>query len=749
MHAAYLLLNNFMKKIILLSVLVITTTLVNAQTIGNVVGQDSLPIANVNVLLVEQNIMINTDQFGAFFIDEKIPSNSYIQIYKEGYSSQVHQFKKNVNLKVVLEKLHIDIDEVGVVESFYQLGNNKLVNIEKRSVDEDFTTFNSLVENVSQISGVDLISSGLGIQKIVVRGLSGMRVVTYLNGMKIENQQWANDHGVGFTSLGINEVELIKGSSALQYGGEAVGGLLFFKDKPFVSEEKPKVFIATKFNNSNLMSANQFGLRLSKNSFHFNLYGNYTISSDYRLPNKTYLFNSRFRNNAIKFSIAKRFNRWQNIFRYQYNGEQTGIPAHSHSKPEFVNIADITLNTILASEDFKLTRPTQFVENHLFIHESNYIKKAHKLSLHLGHYINNLQEYEKWTAPAFDMTLSNTQFNPNYRYQKGGFTLNVGSQISHLKNSNNIQSRLIPDASTNNIGLYSVLDIEKDNYGFNIGFRLDHKQIECEAEQYNKQFFNSSYSSGLYANLDNHIFRITYSSAFRAPHFAELFSNGIHHGTAMYEIGDKELDIEKGHQFDLKYQFSNDHFGFVLNPFMQYINNFITVNASDSFYNNNYRIYHYTQFSKVQLAGVEMNVHYHPHMLHNLHFEQSYSFLQNTNEENEFGLALTPSNKIRTRAIFYFDKLKKGADRTLQNVSLTHLISLQKNDVAEREMSTSAYNIFNLQLHFKFLSRIDCSLSVDNFLNEEYTPHISRLRDVAGGIPNPGRSFNVSFKYEF
>ena len=48
-----------------------------------------------------------------------------------------------------------------------------------------------------------MISSGLGIQKIVVRGLSGMRVVTYLNGMQINNQQWANDHGIGFTDLGL------------------------------------------------------------------------------------------------------------------------------------------------------------------------------------------------------------------------------------------------------------------------------------------------------------------------------------------------------------------------------------------------------------------------------------------------------------------------------------------------------------------------------------------------------------------
>ena len=80
-----------------------------------------------------------------------------------------------------------------------------------------------------------------------------MRVVTYLNGMKIENQQWANDHGIGFTDLGLYEIELIKGSSALQYGGEAIGGVLYFKDNPFVISKSISGYLNSKFNNSNFL----------------------------------------------------------------------------------------------------------------------------------------------------------------------------------------------------------------------------------------------------------------------------------------------------------------------------------------------------------------------------------------------------------------------------------------------------------------------------------------------------------------
>ena len=36
-------------------------------------------------------------------------------------------------LKIILEELHVSLDEIGVVESFNELGNNKLTNIEKNS----------------------------------------------------------------------------------------------------------------------------------------------------------------------------------------------------------------------------------------------------------------------------------------------------------------------------------------------------------------------------------------------------------------------------------------------------------------------------------------------------------------------------------------------------------------------------------------------------------------------------------------
>ena len=177
-----------------------------------------------------------------------------IEFYKLGYESLVVKLEDSNDLVFKLRKLHVELDEIGIQESVSNLGNYKLINIEKKSLANNFSSSTSLVDNLNQISGINYIGSGLGIQKVVIRALSGLRVVTYLNGMRIGNQEWANDHSIGFTDLGLGKIELIKGSTSLKFGGDAVGGILYFKDEPFVNSKNPSGFIATKFDNSHSLN---------------------------------------------------------------------------------------------------------------------------------------------------------------------------------------------------------------------------------------------------------------------------------------------------------------------------------------------------------------------------------------------------------------------------------------------------------------------------------------------------------------
>ena len=720
-----------------------------SQTKGIVLDANKKPLNEVNILFSDQNILLFSNEDGEFVTELDIPNNSYISFYKAGYSSKALKYNSGVELTIILDKLHVILDEVGVIESYSELGNSRLINIEKKSLSTQNSI--SIIDDIAELSGVDMISSGIGIQKVVVRGLSGMRVVTYLNGMQINNQQWANDHGIGFTDLGLSEVELIKGASALKYGSEAIGGLLYFKDAPFISADKLKGFISTGFNNSSLLSNSKFGVKFNKKNLFFNLYGQYAISSDYRLPDNTYLFNSRFKQNAIKFSLGYRYKNWQNIFRAQIHNELPGIPGHVHGDPSKIDINAITSIELDLAEDFSIKKPWQVVNNKLLIYDANYMLNNLKFEFYAGHFVNNLKEYgEKLTKPAFDLNLSNTLLSPNIRYISGKLTLQIGSQFVFQENTNNINDRLVPDASSFNLGPYALIEYEKDNFGVNSGIRYDYKRLSSDDRvldlDYDNSFNSTSFSSGIYYRFIDHILRMTFSGAYRSPHVSELFSDGVHHGTSRYEIGDKKLGIEYANQLDLKYQWSNDHLGIVINPFIQNISDFISLNPTDSVISG-YKVYSYMQYDKVEINGVEMNLHYHPHQLHNLHFEQSYSFLQARNKNSKYGLALVPANSVKTKILFKFndyDRLLK-----LYDISIYHIYKFKQDSYAEYEELTDSYNVINLQLGIKLNSQFHCSLGVNNILNETYTPHISRVRGIAGGVPNPGKSANINLKYEF
>ena len=718
----------------------------HSQTNGVLLNLDRVPIQNASVYIADQDIISYTNEFGEFTFSTKIPKNSIIEFKKYGYSTKVVNYKGG-ELKVYLEKLHVELDEVGIIDKSQKLGESKTLSIETKSLNNNFISSSSLVETITKLPGINTIGSGLGIQKIVIRGLSGLRVVSYLNGMKVNNQQWANDHGIGFTDLGLSEVELIKGASSLMYGGEAVGGLVFFKDSPFIESKIPSGYIATKFDNSHFLFGNQFGFKWSINNFFINLYGQYDLAADYRLPNNTYLFNSRFRNKGIKFSIAKRTDNTQSIFRYQNNVDEVGIPAHAHGDLSEIDINDLASSELILPDDFEATRPTQFINNHLFTLENIIFNNQSKYTFFIGHFINHLQEFEKWTIPGFDIKTNNSIGRFNYKKFYDKFTFNAGTSFEYLDNKNaEATDTLTPNASSKDIGFYSILDFENKGVGFNIGVRFDHKNVESSDVNFENSYTSFSSSAGFFIEKNDHISRLTYSSSFRSPHFSELFSFGLHHGTMRFEIGNLNLENEKSHQFDFKHQWSSKHFAFVVNPFFQYVHNFISINPTNDFYNNTYRIYNYEQFKDVILYGFEANIHYHPHILHNLHFHQSYSFLNARNLDQDTYLTLTPANKIKTSVNF---DVKQYKFLKMSNISLYHMFVFNQDNVSLYESPSDSYNLLNFELVFNPLKNMTIVSGIKNILNVEYVPHLSRIKEVGPGVPEPGRSFNVSVKYDF
>ena len=708
-----------------------------AQISGIVTDTQDQPISDVTILILSTSTAYKSTTDGSFLLNEDIPKSTNLYFSKEGYKSQTVNYSNDDSLMVKLSELHVNIDEVEISSINHKLSANQTLNIQSRKIAQLNESSFNLVESLSKITGVDQTTTGNGIQKVVVRGLSGMRVVTLMNGTRIENQQWGSDHGIGFTDLGLDKVELVKGPASIIFGADALGGAIYFSDESF--NNKPlQAMLTSNFESSSMFHNNQLALKWSLRGFKNNTYLEYGSAGDYQLPNKTYLFNSRFSQMAFKTAFGYNSKRWVMNLRYQYNQNTMGIPAHTHG-------ADPTLDELTSTnrDVREPTRPTQFNSLHLLNIESSLYFNENTLKLILANSNNRLEEFEAWTIPYIDVYLNSTQLSLVFTKPiSKKLKWSIGSQSSFQMNLNQPKaiSQLIPNTTTKDIGFYSLLEYTSENQlSSQLAVRGDNRTISLNDQTFSKQYNAFSLSYGIAKQINAHHIRMSFSSAFRTPNFYELLADGFHHASRRYEIGDNGLKIEKGNQFDLSYEWTDNHLEFIINPFYHIISDYISLNPLDSVIEN-VPVFVYEQYENVHFKGVEMNLHFHPHFAHQLHFDLGLSLLEGKNLDGGF-LALMPANNIKTIIRYLFDKTAKPL--RLNTVFIEYAHYIQQKNVAINEETTDSYNLLDGGLSFSFNKQaiFDITLGVKNITNTTYVPHLSNLKSFM--IPNPGRSFFI------
>ena len=705
-----------------------------AQEKKIVLDSNKQGIENVEIYLPDYDLIIYTDYKGEF----SLPPNHdiYLIASKEGFKTISTVVKQETATKLTLEKLHVELDEIIVSTINHKLSSNQTLSISSKKINRINNTSSNFVQALNNISGIDNVSIGTGINKVVVRGLSGSRVVTYINGVRIENQQWGGDHGIGFTSLGFSKVEIMKGPSSIMFGADALGGVLYFVDEPFERNEKFKINYNSLFESTNLYFNNQLSTKWSSGDFKINAYAEYGKASDYKLPQGKYLYNSRFENKAIKVIVGYSKNRWLINAKYQLNDNYAGVPGHSHEAVPTID--DLTSNNTFRHK----SRPAQFVTNQIANIENTFLLQNSKLKLDLSYTINQLREYEAWTVPEIDLDLSTNQWNFRwYKNIKDKINLTIGTQGSRQYNRNQpARTQILEDANLFDIGYYGLIDYESKLINVSVASRIDRRKIETiEIPSFSKTYDGNSISLGLNKSIKNHTLRLNYSSGLRTPHLTELLADGVHHGTNRFERGNPDLKIEKGQQIDFNYGWANEHLGFIVNPFIHKIDNFINLSPTLETVEN-YPVYEYQQFEFANLQGAEINLHYHPHFLHQLHFEQSYSFIEGTSN-NDSALALIPSNKIYSEVSYSFKNAK-----IIKKIIASQSYHFSKEDVAFNEQPTKSYQLIDLFLEWKHKNRLSGNLGVRNILNTEYIPHLSSLKRFE--VFNPGRSFYFKINVE-
>jgi iron complex outermembrane receptor protein len=324
------------------------------------------------------------------------------------------------------------------------------------------------------------------------------------------------------------------------------------------------------------------------------------------------------------------------------------------------------------------------------------------------------------------------------------------------ENLNNRETKLLPDALTNNYSAFGLL--QHTFFGklkIQGGLRYDTRSISTQAiglssvpETYrpaiNKNYGSFSGSAGSTLNLtDKLLFRLNIADAYRTPNLAELTSNGQHE--TRFEIGDINLKPEKSRESDMSIHYHRENFTFEISAFYNNIRNYIFISPTGDTTSSGTGIFRYRQADSF-LFGGEADLHYHPGHLNWLHFETTFSTVTGKQDNGNY-LPFIPASKLRFEL-----RVEKEKFLTMQKafISLYTTSVARQNHPAPEETSTNGYTLVDMSAGGSFKIKgqlLSVSVSANNIFDLKYIDHLSTLKEV--GYFNPGRNIALSIKMPF
>lgn len=708
---------------------------------GTITDTNNQPLSGVSVYAPDLHKSTSTDAEGKYQLANLPARHIRIVLSYIGFStiSQTINTREQSTFDATLSENVHQMDEVVVSTAFSKLQSQNVMKVERENVKSiQQKGAATLVEGLATIPGISQISTGTSIGKPVIRGLGANRVLVYSQGVRLENQQFGDEHGLGLNDSGIESVEVIKGPASLLYGSDALGGVLYFNPEKFAESNTFKADVNQRLFSNTLGSNTSAGVKGSTENWKFLGRGSYTTHADYKVPEGGRVTNTRYNETDVKGGIGYSHSKFSSVLRYNFNRLDLGIPEDGFTG---------------TSKSEKTLYPKQGVDNHIVSLHNNVFFENSTLDADIGFISNDRREFEDSDIAVLHMKLNTLNYDLKYHFPKWGKVETiVGVQGMHQTNENSGEEFLIPDATTNDFGVFGTANYEWNKNVIQAGLRYDNRQISSEEhgvlgeegyfQPIDRSFDSFNASLGYKTNLvKNLVLRVNLASGFRAPNLAELTSNGVHEGTNRYEIGNSALQNEQNFQSDLNLEFNSQHFEFFVNAFYNHINNYIYASPTGEVLDEN-DVFAYTQ-SNARLFGGEAGIHFHPHPLDWLHFESSFETVTGKKDNGDY-LPLVPANNWNNTFRTHFDLkwLENGYARV--NVSTT----FNQKNVSGFETASDGYTLVNAGFGGKIKlgkTAFEVNLSGNNLFDKTYIAHLSRLKN--DGVPNIGRNVILGLNF--
>ena len=732
------------------------------------------PVDLVSVVLQESGNGSLADSAGYFHLEGICPGTYTLMASRMGY--------EDGSLRLLITKdtgVTLLLREGGILLDRIEVRAEKPLPFESRPSDtimgamlEAAKGF-GLAESLRRLPGISVINTGPTIGKPVIQGLHSNRILIMNNGVRQEGQQWGAEHAPEIDPFLAKQIGVIKGAGAIRYGADALGGIILVQPAPLRGEPG----IGGEVNLQG-MSNGQMGIlsamlegKLGRPQLPLSGRIQGTIKRGGNLSTPGYFM----RNTGVaeyNFSWTARIDkdRWTSEIFYARFFGRIGILQDAH----IGNLTDLQ-NAIMRERPlqdgaftYSIGRPQQQMLHELVKGQIRTdVGRQGKLEFQASRQFNRREEFDAHrlfnSLPnradeaqiILEITTHQLSGNWEHRWMKH---LQGDAGLQYMTQTNTTdRGGLLPNYTNRVMGAYLVerwrnypkrLEAE-------IGLRYDVQDISADPAvndslQRQRAFSGFSGSLGVAYSLGQG-WKLSANSgtSWRAPHVSELYSEGVHHGSASFEQGNPALLPERAwnNSLTLEWEASGRTLGFFLSGYVNFIQDFIYLNPRQApvlTIRGAFPAFGYDQ-TNARLTGIDARAWFQP--LSRFRIEAQGSVLQSWNETLRDFLVFMPPNQFRYTVRFH--SLPDKPQRFIQ----LHAVHVLQQRWAPRgiDYAPPPESYLRLDLEATLPVRLgnfplELGASCLNLLDVEYKDYLNRLRYFTAEM---GRNFLVRAKWTF
>jgi iron complex outermembrane recepter protein len=543
---------------------------------GSVADADEkAPLEKAVILIKELSRSTETDAEGHYHFYQLCPGNYTLLITHADCDTLSVRIKVESNL----------VSNFSLPHHYNQLSAVQVLSLQQSQALQVRETLNNkdmaesrgqmLGEVLKRVTGVTVLQTGSTIYKPVIHGLHSQRILLINNGVRLEGQQWGSEHAPEVDPYVADRFVVIKGAGAIRYGSDAIGGAVLIEPRALPLDQQFHARVNTAFfsNNRQYVTNVQLEQQLrSEPAFSWRTHITFKQGGNARTP-LYWLNNTGLRElNAAVMAAYRKPGYRAELFLSGFS-TTLGIFSGSH----IGNLTD--LQTAIASEkpllnidrfSYRVGRPNQQVQHYLAKFKLFWSGSAgHRWQLVAAHQENNRKEYDRaliTDRPELSLSIGTSSLDllretARSTTRNGG----LGLQALYQQNVWSGSRFFIPNFRNVNLGVYATERVQWGYYTVEGALRFDYRSLVVFRNRNGvnsstaRSFFNPSSTLSISRRINEKSqLRSNSSWAWRAPQVNELYVNGLHHGTASFEIGDSSFKAERSVKQLLQWEYQQD-----------------------------------------------------------------------------------------------------------------------------------------------------------------------------------------------